>query len=172
MLVTVSWWPCIARPSERSLVHPEEWTHPSDGVAVMRSGIRLGAAVVKLPAVEADLTSVLGPPDRRESLHNRILVWDQLGIFAYQKPDTDVIDTIAVSFRCSELSFCPKVSYAGVLVVGEAVFWSAAKALDMVRYGFKSDDISCFRNLGKYQVSVDCVTGEAGLGIFEIELKK
>ena len=157
---------------ERSLVEPETWTLPTEGVAVTRASIRVGGEEIRLPIDEAQLVSVLGQPDRREQLNNRILVWDRLGIFAYENPDADVIDAIALSFSCSDMTFCPKQGYPGVFLVGNAVFWHAPVPRHIVRYRFRSDELACFKNIGRYRVAVDCLDAGPGLGTFEVALKE
>jgi hypothetical protein len=157
--------------TERSLVHPETWADPTDGVEVTRAGVRFGSRTLSLPTVEARLVQVLGPYDRMEQLKNRILVWDRLGIFAYQHLDADVIDAVAISFTCAEADFCPKTAYTGTVVVGDAVFRKTPEPRDFIRYGFRADEFFCFKNRGKYQVSVACVDGGPSLGTFEIALR-
>lgn len=158
-------------PTMRSLVSPETWVQPTDGIQVTRNGIRFGQHIVELPTREADLVQALGEYDRADKKKNRILVWDRLGIFAYQRLDADVIDAVAVSFSCADLDFCPKAAYSGVLVVGDAVFRKPAEPREFILYGFRADDFVCFKNLGPYQVSVGCLEGGPELGLFEIGLR-
>jgi len=156
---------------ERSLVQPELWSNPDEGVNVTRAGVRIGSSTLELPTTEARLIEILGQPDRRSTLQNTILVWDHLGMFAYETPGTESIDSIAVSFTCRDVDYCPKNTYPGVLVVDDAVFWKEPQLRDIVRYGFRADEFFCYRSVGKYQVSVGCTEGSLGLGTFEIALK-
>jgi hypothetical protein len=157
-------------PTIRSLITPETWVDSADGIEVRRDGIRFGQHTVKLPARETDLVEALGEYDRADEKENRILVWDRLGIFAYQRLDADVIHAV-VSFSCAELDFCPKTAYSGVLVVGDAVFRKPAEPREFILYGFRSDEFFCFKSLGHYQVSVACLEGGPELGLFEIALR-
>src|SRR5882672_10903319 len=88
---------------ERSLVQPELWSNPDEGVNVTRAGVRIGSSTLELPTTEARLIEILGQPDRRSTLQNTILVWDHLGMFAYETPGTESIDSIAVSFTCRDV---------------------------------------------------------------------
>jgi len=155
----------------RSLVDPETWVDPTDGVEVTRAGVRFGAKILTLPTEEARLVQVLGPYDRSEQAKNRILVWDRLGIFAYQSLDVDAIEAVSVSFSCAELDFCPKTAYPGTIVIGDAVFRKPAEPREFLRYGFRADDFFCFKNRGRYQMSVACIDGGPSLGLFEIGLR-
>ena len=157
--------------AERKLVHPEAWTEPHEGVAVLKGGLRIGSKTFDLPTTEAGLSDVLGSPDRTVGEANRILVWDRLGIFAYQDLKSHSIDALSISFTCEEADFCPKHAFPGVLVVGNAVFWHAPDARDIVRNHFRADELACYRNVGRYEVSVDCMAAGPGLGTFEIALK-
>lgn len=152
----------------RSLVHPEAWTEPSEGVSVTRKGIQIGATLVQLPAREAVFTAILGPPTRRLSKEGRLLVWDSLGLFAYQHLDDDVIDAFSVSYSCPGYDHCPRASFPGSLVIEDAAFWRAAIPLELVKYGFTANEFTCDKRVGRYVVSVDCTTPDAGLGLFEI----
>jgi hypothetical protein len=155
----------------RSLVGSETWLDPTDGVEVTRAGIRFGSKTLTLPTDEARLVQVLGPYDRNEQKKNRIMVWDRLGVFAYQRPDADVIDAVAVSFSCAERDFCPKTAFPGTVVIGDAVFRKPAEPREFILYGFRADEFFCFKNKGRYQVSVACVDGGPELGLFEIALR-
>ena len=92
-------------------------------------------------------------------------------MFAYQEPGAGVIGALTISFSWAELDFCPKTAYPGAVVVGEAVFLKQAEPREFLIYGFSADDIFCFKNQGRYQVSVGCIQGGPSLGLFEIALR-
>ncbi len=156
---------------ERKLVDPLAWSEPRDGVAVSRSGIRIGSKTLNLPTTAANLSDILGTPDRTVANANRILIWDHLGIFAYESPKTLSIHALSISFTCTEFEFCPEHGLPGVFVVGGAVFRRAPDTRDMIRNHFRTDEFTCLKNIGKYQVSADCIAAGPGLGTFEVELK-
>jgi hypothetical protein len=156
---------------DRLGVDPRLWSEPGDGVEVSRKGVRIGRERMELPSTDSRLIEILGEPDRTEALENRILVWDRLGMFAYAARDTSTVHAIAISFSCVDMYFCPAQPYPGVVVVSGAVFRKPPEPLDLVRQRFRADEFTCFRNVGRYTVSIDCIEGGLGLGTFEIDTK-
>ena len=80
---------------------------PTDTVVVSRKGIEISGRLLRLPLPAPELEGLLGKPDRSEELTNRILIWDRLGIFAYEDPRSGSVHGIAFRYACEELSHCP-----------------------------------------------------------------
>src|SRR5437867_4390810 len=64
---------CVS--AQRSLVHPEFWSEPREGVAVTKHSLRIGSETLELPSTQRRMVAILGEPDRVSALKNRILVW-------------------------------------------------------------------------------------------------
>jgi len=94
--------------------------------AIDKHGIRIDGALITLPCGEARVREVLGPPDREiqsagdggEQLENRILVWDERGLYAYAHVNNGPVHAVAFSFKCEESTFCPKTPFADNLQIG------------------------------------------------------
>ena len=103
-----------------------------DGDAVI-----LGGKKFTLPLEEKELTALWGKPDRTAELANRILTWDELGIYAYVRPKESKVHALAVAYSKHDLSFWPKKNFAGKLTIdgADVTAKSTIQAIDKAKKG-------------------------------------
>lgn len=89
-------------------------------IAFTGAVMTIGGKKFTLPVDEADLVAVLGKPDRTADLANKIITWDELGVFAYVRPKTTTCHAFAICIGRDTLSFWPKKTYSGKLTVDGA----------------------------------------------------
>jgi len=65
--------------------------------------------------------SILGKPDRIIKGANIIHTYDKLGIFLYQKPDGNTIQSFSIDFELQQYDFSPKQQFNGLLVINDQV---------------------------------------------------
>lgn len=68
---------------------------------------------VAFPSTVEAVSEVLGAPDRIVGLANRILVWDDLGIYAYQNDEASPIFSVVAEFKREGFQFSPRSSFPG-----------------------------------------------------------
>jgi len=68
---------------------------------------------VAFPSSVEAVEEVLGAPDRTVKLVNRILVWEDLGIYAYQRDESCPIDSVVAEFKSEGYPFSPKSPFPG-----------------------------------------------------------
>jgi hypothetical protein len=120
---------------------------PGSGVHITDAGISLDGKQLTLPATTAQLTEILGQPDRTLDLANKIFVWDQRGIYAYCKKDRDEIHDISFAFQKQDFDFAPSTNYAGSINVAGTPVSPATTDAELKQAGFTLD-------LGAYEKSV------------------
>jgi hypothetical protein len=89
-------------------------------IAFTGAVMTMGGKKFTLPVDEDDLIAVLGKPDRTADLANKIITWDEIGVFAYIRPKTTTCHAFAICIGNDTLSFWPKKSYSGKLTVDGA----------------------------------------------------
>ena len=99
-----------------------------------------------LPADEADLIAALGKPDRTADLQNKIITWDDHGLFAYIRPKSTVCHAFAVCLGRDKLDFWPKKNFIGKLTVDGAELRADSKISEVndAKKGgkpFEADDV-------------------------------
>jgi hypothetical protein len=70
-----------------------------------------------VPCEREDLLKVLGKPTRELNLANKLLTWDELGIFAYQTPNTTKVRAVSIALDHAPRQFFPKKLFTGVLKI-------------------------------------------------------
>jgi hypothetical protein len=90
-------------------------------ITVAETNLSINETEVTLPAVREDLFELLGKPTRESRLANTLLTWDELGLIAYEKPETREIRAISVVLGRRPHEFWPKELFAGTLIVDGAV---------------------------------------------------
>jgi hypothetical protein len=139
-------------------------------VKVVRRGVVIGSTLVRLPGQSSALVEALGVPSRTEELTNRILTWDELGVYAFLYPDDGRVHAIAFSFECKDLTFCPGSAYAGKIAVGST---EVPQVLDEQRFreaGFDFDAGWWVRRVGRVEVSV--AVNDDHNGVREIQVER
>jgi hypothetical protein len=83
------------------------------------AGITLNGKPLEFPLAVAEFSNVLGQPSRTVEKVSTIYVWDAIGIYAYCKPGSQYIDSVAVALnRLEEYDFSPKAVFAGRITLG------------------------------------------------------
>jgi hypothetical protein len=88
---------------------------------------------LNLPFDRPKLIQLLGEPDREVNRTNVILTWDQLGIHAFQYPETDQIHAIELSPVHQESDFSPRQLFSGLLKI-EGIIISSTSTIDMINH--------------------------------------
>jgi hypothetical protein len=90
-----------------------------------------------MPIEEKEVIALWGKPDRTADLANRILTWDDLGIYLYIRPKDTAIHALAVAYSKYDLSFWPKKNYTGKLTLdgAEVTAKSTVPALEKAKKG-------------------------------------
>jgi len=128
---------------------------PGSGVQITEAGISLDGKQLTLPATTAQLTEILGQPDRTLDKANKIFVWDQRGIYAYCKKDRDEIHDISFAFQKLEYDFAPSTSYTGPINVAGTPVSSATTEAELKQAGFKLEYSSYEKAVGNRAVLVE-----------------
>jgi hypothetical protein len=122
-------------------------------VAISEGTITINGTKLALPVDRKDLLKVLGEPSRETPLANLLLTWDELGLHAYQRPDSTEVHAISVDLAPKEYKFYPKKLFAGTLQVEGATIGPSSTLEEINRamkgHTFKKDE------LGAYTVSYD-----------------
>lgn len=131
----------LAAPAPQSQAylppHGSGGTAPKTGkleIAFAGPVMTVNGKKMTLPTDEKQLVAALGKPDRRADLANLILTWDDLGIFAYLRPDSTTCHAFAICLgkdSKEQLDFWPKRSFAGKLTVDGAELRNDSKIEDV-----------------------------------------
>jgi hypothetical protein len=123
---------------------------------VMKRCVDIDGARLTLPCPESELTAVLGPPSRVEQLENRVLVWDERGVYAYVTPTSGQVHALTVSYQCADASFCPHSPYQGELIVGQVHLYPFLfHEAQLRRAGFEPDDLGLWaRGFGRHTIII------------------
>jgi hypothetical protein len=99
--------------------------------------ITINGKKFSMPIEEKELVGVLGKPDRTADLANRILTWDEQGIYVYIRPKDTKVHALAVAYSKYDLSFWPKKNYPGKLTLdgADVTAKSTVPALDKAKKG-------------------------------------
>jgi hypothetical protein len=137
-------------------------------VKVVRRGIIIDDALVRLPDDASNLVQVLGPPSRTENLANRILTWDELGVYAFVYPDDSRMHTIAFTFECEDLTFCPANAYSGHITVRGTEVPHTLDEQRLREAGFQVEGGWWIRRLGRVKIFLEINLDENGLSQIQI----
>ncbi len=69
------------------------------------------------PSTRQAMIDVFGAPDRELKLGNNILVWDELGVYAYIYPDRDIVHEVSFAVGDEGYAFIPKKKFSGTFSV-------------------------------------------------------
>jgi hypothetical protein len=128
---------------------------PGSTVVIADAGATFGGQQVPMPATTAQLTAVLGQPDRTLEKANRVLVWDQRGIYAYCRKSEDQIHDISFAFQKQDYDFEPNSQFNGTLDVAGTKINAQTQESELTAAGFKQEGPSLEKNLGTSVVIVD-----------------
>jgi hypothetical protein len=73
----------------------------------------------------------LGKPTREADLANKLLTWDELGVFAYQTPGTSKVRAISIALDSAPRKFWPKKLFSGVLKLDGATVTAETSVDDL-----------------------------------------
>lgn len=89
-------------------------------IAVVHEQVIINGARFSMPMQRKALIRVLGEPDREVKLANVLLTWDDLGLIAYQTPETSKITAFSIALDRQSMEFWPKKLFRGSLRVDAA----------------------------------------------------
>lgn len=108
-------WPILARPVVpiqggigRSILE----------IDVRPDRVSIGGRPLERPLTVESLKARLGQADRISKYHATEYTWDSLGIIAYERPYSGVINSIMVTWRSRPWAFWPTHPFTGELTVG------------------------------------------------------
>jgi hypothetical protein len=117
-------------------------------VAIADESLSINGKKFALPLAREELVRLLGKPTREARLANTILTWDELGVYAYQRPGTDKVHSFCVALGAEPYDFRPKKLFAGKASVdgAEVRADTAVKAVNAAKRGapFKKVDLLPF----------------------------
>lgn len=146
---------------------PQPLARSTADVAITPRQITIAHHAIPLPASRQQLVSALGAPTRvKEFPHgtNRILIWDPLGLVAYQSYATGKIFELCFYFQSKpKLDFSPR-TLSGPMTIGAAKI-DASSTLDAIGH-------EILRQGGKDVVRMDFGTWTLNYGRFAISLEE
>lgn len=84
---------------------------------------------------------LLGEPDRATQAANVIYTWDQQGITAYTRRDSDQVIEICLQLKKEIYPFSPAASFAGTITVAGVRLASDTAGADLEAAGFKKETV-------------------------------
>ena len=103
-----------------SVRSPGQTTVPKGiNISVDRSKLVLGALSTALPSPKSEIFKAFGSPSRQTSKLNTIYTWDNLGVVAYETPNTGMISQVSVVLNNLDMNydFFPRKTFSGKLTV-------------------------------------------------------
>jgi hypothetical protein len=102
-------------------------------VRVDGKSLSIGSKKVPVPGDRKALVEVLGPPSRVVEKVNTLLVWDELGLLAYERPKGGPVIqvTIAVGDLSRSIDFWPRKRFNGTLSLDGAPV-TASSSIDAI----------------------------------------
>lgn len=108
--------------------------------AIAKDGIVLAGQRAKFPLCYKDLVDAIGKPDRQKTGENRLLTWDDLGIVAYMKLESQEIIQVLFCYKPdTSLSFSPTTAFRSLSVGGKSLTRESSLS-DVRAAGFQPDD--------------------------------
>jgi hypothetical protein len=105
-------------------------------VEFTKGSVVINGTKLSLPIQRKDLVRLLGKPDRETRLANTILTWDELGIHAYQIPNTEKVRALHITMDREEFQFNPKKVFTGLLKVEGATI-TALSSIEFINRAIK-----------------------------------
>jgi hypothetical protein len=124
-----------------------------------------GGKEVPFPASRAQLVAALGEPSRTLAKVNKIYVWDGQGIYAYSKPDADVVHDISFSFVKEEWDYAPQTPFNGSIQVAGLTINKDTTEAALTGAGYKKDDSYLEKSLGTNIVLIEHEGGLKSLSL-------
>jgi hypothetical protein len=112
---------------------------------------------------------VLGPASRMVTLKNRILVWDDLGVYAYLDLQRDTIHAMTFAQSCAGYEYCPLTAYRGDIIVAGVRLRPGFDTTALSGRRFDSDPVSFSKQVGKYHVVLFSMGNVIGIGGVEVD---
>ncbi len=112
---SLGWVASGAEDSANKLVDPEKLEVKVDGGELFIAGKK-----ISLPGKRPVLVEVLGKPSRVIEKANILLVWDELGVVAYERPEDGAVIQVTVSLGKMDLEFWPKKMMRGKVTLDGA----------------------------------------------------
>ncbi|MCI0360434.1 MAG: hypothetical protein L0211_18310 [Planctomycetaceae bacterium] len=128
---------------------------PGSGVKISEAGISIDGKQLTLPATTAQLTDVLGQPNRTLDKANKIFVWDQRGIYAYCRKNKDEIHDISFAFQKQDFDFDPQTLFSGTIDVAGTSVSAGTKENELKAAGFAFDLSTFEKAVGERSVLVE-----------------
>jgi hypothetical protein len=113
---------CIVLPRSAASMRRAAVQTRKEKISVRISGaaLSINGREVPLPINTTKLFELLGRPDRITTLQNNILTWDNDGILAYERPDTDRVFQLSITLGTKRFEFWPSRRFSGVLTIDGA----------------------------------------------------
>ena len=144
--------------------------------AILKDGVALNNKQTRFPVSHAALVKMIGKPSRTKKGENLIHTWDELGILAYQPPDSKQVSEIHFCFKPdSSLPFSPKKPFAELSMNGTTLTADSSSD-DVSAAGFKKGDLFMKATTGSVQSLCTFndfgVPGQRQAGLIEISCSK
>jgi len=100
------------------------------GISVNPSILTIGGSVIEFPISRAEVFRVLGSPTRQTSKTNTIYTWDDIGVLAYERPNSGQINQVNVVFNNVDMNydFFPIRVFSGILTVNGKPILQSSKS--------------------------------------------
>lgn len=99
-------------------------------------GLRYDGVLFPLPCLVEILEKALGMSSRTSTKANTILVWDDLGVFAYVKPGGNAVFTFSVALAEQKLNHCPRKVFAGKVKINGSYLQNGSDVRALKQLGF------------------------------------
>jgi hypothetical protein len=110
---------------------------PSAIIELKENGVEIEGHYVEFPCEAGEFEKVLGQPNRILSKANNIMVWDDLGVFIYERPHSGLIVQFSVAHGPRDFDFYPQTLYAGSVVFDSSVITSETGSSYLKQQGFE-----------------------------------
>jgi hypothetical protein len=88
--------------------------------------VTLNGRKLALPIQRKELVGLLGKPSREVPAANTLLLWDELGLLAYQRPKTQKIRALQIMLAQEAIQVRPRKLFAGQVQVEGATITAAS----------------------------------------------
>ena len=87
-------------------------------ISVNENGVLINEKYITKSSTLSDFTKILGKPDRVVNLKNTIYTYDDLGIILYQKPNSNVIKGVKITYGGHRFKFSSNEYFSGKIFIG------------------------------------------------------
>ena len=102
-------------------------------ITISGSSISVKGREIVFPIDTTELFRLLGPPDRTSELSNTIFTWDNIGIIAYERPNTNKVIQLGIAMGTKRYAFWPAKTFSGVLTIDNARISRQSKLIELNR---------------------------------------